>query len=217
MTILAFSTRADLGVALPLVAEHLARGGLLAYPTETVYGIGSRARDEELTTLAEVTDRPPGKPFLLLVSGQLMARDNGLSFSDAAMRLADRFWPGPLTLILPGVGSSLPNSLRNDAGGIAVRFSSHRHTSSLIESLGIPLTSTSANQSGMQPLPDAHAIRSEFSDAAQSGRLMILDGGRLQQSYPSTLVDCTSAMPTVLREGAISSSVVMECVEEVSS
>jgi L-threonylcarbamoyladenylate synthase len=213
MTVLQFKSEAEVELALPEVAAFLERGGVIAYPTETVYGLGCRLNEDDLVTLSALTDRPVGKPYLVLVAGEEMARDCGLSFTDAASRLADRFWPGPLTLVLSATGSGLPDSLRGTGGGIAVRWSSHPNTSRLIEGLGIPISSTSANRSGHEPLPDVGSIGAEFSRAFESGELMLLDGGRLASSSPSTLVDCTGVEPMVLREGAIASALVRECIE----
>jgi L-threonylcarbamoyladenylate synthase len=214
MTVLPFVSREEVHSALPKVAAHLENGGLLAYPTETVYGMGSRLNEADLAALCALTVRPSDKPFLVLVAGEKMARDCGLSFSKPAACLANRFWPGPLTLVLTETEPTLPESLRGQAGGIAVRWSSHPQTSRLIEVLGIPISSTSANRSGEAPLSDVKAIRAEFRDATESGQLLLLDGGVQRDAQPSTLVDCTSAEPTILREGAISRYRIVACLEE---
>lgn len=213
MTTLQFSSEADVESAVPQVLAHLEHGGVLAYPTETVYGLGSRLHDADLAVLSGLTERPRGKPYLVLVAGHEMARACGLSFTDAAARLARRFWPGPLTLVLSATESGLPDALRGSGSGIAVRWSSHIVTSRMIKGLGFPISSTSANRSGREPLPDVDAIGAEFTDAIESGELMLLDGGRLCGSLPSTLVDCTGAQPKILREGVIGSSQVFEYLE----
>jgi L-threonylcarbamoyladenylate synthase len=118
---LRFRTLADVAAAIEPVRRHLARGGLLAYPTETVYGLGSRALAEDVARLARLKGRQAGKPFLLLVSGRDMLRRYGLALTPAAALLADRYWPGPLTLVLPGGEGRLPDELRGPEGGIAVR------------------------------------------------------------------------------------------------
>ncbi len=214
MTLLQFKSEAEVELALPKVAAFLERGGVIAYPTETVYGLGCRLNEDDLARLSVLTDRPIGKPYLVLVAGEAMIEDCGLSYTDAASRLADRFWPGPLTLVLSATDSELPNSLRGTGGGIAVRWSSHSNTSRLIEGLGIPISSTSANRTGNEPLAEVRAIGAEFSGAVESGELMLLDGGKLASSSPSTLVDCTGAEPRILREGAIPSALVREYLQE---
>ena len=160
---LPFRTEADLAVALAPALAHLRAGGLLAYPTETVYGLGSRARADDVRALAELKGRRADKPFLLLVSSREMAESFGLAFNASAAALARAFWPGPLTLVLPGGSGRLPDTLRGPEGGIAVRWTS-------------------------QPLV---------------GRLLVLDGGVLGNRPPSTVIDCTTATPRVVRTGAL--------------
>jgi L-threonylcarbamoyladenylate synthase len=200
---LPFLTPHDIANAIPVVQGHLAAGGLLGYPTETVYGLGSAPTDAALDALAELKGRPPKKPFLLLVSSEAMAWEWGLVFSRAASALAAAFWPGPLTLVLRGGEGRLPERLRGAEGGIAVRFTSHRGIRQLIEACAVPLTSTSANRPGGQPAPGAAGIDALFSDAVRSGQLLVLDGGVLGNVPPSTLVDCTEPVPRLVREGAI--------------
>lgn len=197
-----FRTEAEVAAALAPVVGHLRGGGLLAYPTETVYGLGSRAREAEVRALAKLKGRRPDKPFLLLVSDRGMAEARGLAFSEAASALASAFWPGPLTLVLSG-GGGLPDSLRGPEGGIAVRWTSHRGMARLVAALGEPLTSTSANLPGEPPAPGAAAIVRDFAAAVDAGTLLVLDGGVLGNSPPSTVVDCTRPAPRLVREGAL--------------
>jgi len=202
VTVLPFLTREDRATAVPAVRAHLAGSGLLAYPTETVYGLGSRAREADVAALSALKGRDPGKPFLLLVSGRQMAERAGLVFSAAANALAEAFWPGPLTLILPG-GGRLPATLCGPEGGFAVRWTSHAGIARLIEELGEPLTSTSANRPGGQTAPGVGALQDLFADAIATGTLLILDGGVLGNVPPSTIVDCTGRQPRLVREGAL--------------
>ncbi len=202
MTTLPFKTDSDVDAAAPRVASHLGAGGLLAYPTETVYGLGSRPVAADVNALSVLKGRPSGKPFLLLVANRTMAERTGLQFSTAATVLSDAFWPGPLTLVLPG-GPRLPPELRGPEGGIAVRVTSHRGTSRLITFLDEPITSTSANKPRGPTAPGVAAIETMFAEAIASGRLLVLDGGVLGNVPPSTLVDCTGPVPRIVREGAI--------------
>ncbi|HYK10491.1 MAG TPA: L-threonylcarbamoyladenylate synthase [Gemmatimonadales bacterium] len=188
----------------PRVAAHVRSGGLLAYPTETVYGLGSVARAEPVNALSQLKGREPGKPFLLLVSNREMAESYGLAFSDAADALARAFWPGPITLVLPGGSGRLPDLLRGPEGGIAVRWTSHPLIAALVAHLGEPLTSTSANLPGQPPEPGAAAIVRDFATAVKDGRLLVLDGGVLGNRPPSTVVDCTTPTPRLVRPGALS-------------
>ena len=203
MNPLPFARADEVDAALPRIVAHLRTGGLLAYPTETVYGLGSRARLPDLQALARLKGRRPGKPFLLLVSDRGMAEAHELAFNEAANALARAFWPGPLTLVLPGGGGRLPDQLRGPEGGIAVRWTSHRSTAQLVAALAEPLTSTSANLPGMPPAPGAAAIVRDFARAVEAGALLVLDGGVLGNSPPSTVVDCTRPTPRLVREGAL--------------
>jgi L-threonylcarbamoyladenylate synthase len=203
MTAVPFVTLADARAAVPRVQAHLRAGGLLAYPTETVYGLGSRPVDPDLRTLAALKGRAAGKPFLLLVASREMAEAQGLAMNESARALARAFWPGPLTLVLPGGSGRLPDLLRGPEGGIAVRWTSHAGVALLVGELGEPLTSTSANLPGAPPAPGADAILRDFAPAVADGRLLVLDGGVLGNQPPSTVVDCTGPLARVVRSGAI--------------
>lgn len=203
MTALAFRTDEEVTAALPRAVAHLREGRLIAYPTETVYGLGSRARLADVQAVARLKGRRLDKPFLLLVADQDMAEEQGLAFNEAATALARAFWPGPLTLVLPGGGGRLPDVLRGSEGGIAVRWTSHRGMARLVRALGEPVTSTSANLPGSPPAPGAEAIARDFAPAVEAGTLLVLDGGVLGNSPPSTLVDCTRPAPRLIREGAV--------------
>jgi L-threonylcarbamoyladenylate synthase len=200
---LPFQTEEEISRAIPPVARHLHAGKLLAYPTETVYGLGSAPTVPALAALARLKGRPEGKPFLLLITGRRMAEEWGLIFSPSATALSDAFWPGPLTLVLRGGEGRLPEALRGREGGIAVRHTSHAGIARLVAALGVPLTSTSANRPGGPPAPGAERLVEVFGPEERSGELLVLDGGVLGNVPPSTLVDCTDVMPRLVREGAI--------------
>jgi L-threonylcarbamoyladenylate synthase len=201
--ILPFRTDADADVAVLSVQAQLASGRLIAYPTETVYGLGSFANADALERLAHLKGRPVGKPFLLLIDGIAMLDAAGLALNSSARILAREFWPGPLTLVLRGGEGRLPDRLRGPEGGIAVRWTSHRGVARLLHHLGQPLTSTSANLPGHPAAPGPEAIAHFFPEAIAAGDLLLLDGGVLGNVPPSTLVDCTGPAPRLVREGAI--------------
>lgn len=203
MNPLPFRTDREVRAALAPTVAHLAAGGLIAYPTETVYGLGSRARVADVQALARLKGRRADKPFLLLVTHRDMAEAQGLAFNAAASALARAFWPGPLTLVLPGGSGRLPDLVRGPEGGIAVRWTSHRGMAELVGALGEPVTSTSANLPGSPPAPGVEAIARDFAPAVESGTLLVLDGGVLGNSPPSTVVDCTRPVARLIREGAI--------------
>ncbi len=201
MTVVSFRDDDDVDSAAPLVDAHLAKGGVLAHPTETVYGFGCRTESASLSALSQLKQRDAAKPFLLLVATRRMAEDWGIRFTDAAAELVRRFWPGPLTIVLEVTGTRLPDSLKGPTGGVAVRCSSLKTITTLIEKLGYPITSTSANRSGAAAATDVEAVERMFGG---EHNLLILDGGKMATVVPSTIVDCTDRTLRVVREGAIS-------------
>ncbi len=200
---LPFRTPSEVQAAIPTAVSHTKAERLVAYPTETVYGLGSIATEPALRALARLKGRPPRKPFLLLVASRDMAEREGLVFNPVASALAREFWPGPLTLVLPGGEGKLPEMLRGPEGGIAIRLTSHEGVRRLIAAMDEPLSSTSANRPGTRPAPGAELLQEVFADAIAEGTLLVLDGGVLGNVPPSTLVDCTSPVPRLIREGAL--------------
>lgn len=198
-----FHTPAEVEAAVPQVLRHLIHGGLIAYPTETVYGFGSLVSAGPVARLSALKGRRPGKPFLVLVSNLAMLSTVGLRLTDAAERLAAAFWPGPLTMVLPGGEGLVPDALRGPEGGVAVRWTSHAGAAQLIETIGSPITSTSANRTREPAATDARGIAEQFADECRRGTLLVLDAGELGFSPPSTVVDCTGIVPRVIREGAV--------------
>jgi L-threonylcarbamoyladenylate synthase len=200
---LVLRTVADAAAAAPTVRGHLDAGGLIAYPTETVYGLGSAPTVASLDALSALKGRPPRKPFLLLVSSLAMVEEVGLVMTTSARIMAREFWPGPLTLVLRGGEGRLPDRLRGPEGGIAVRWTGLAPLAALIAAMGTPITSTSANRPGERTAPGIEAIEATFAEAVADGSLLLLDGGVLGNVPPSTLVDCTTPVPRLIRDGAI--------------
>jgi L-threonylcarbamoyladenylate synthase len=198
-----FRSPAEVDAAVGPVRTHLQAGRVLGYPTETVYGLGSAPTAEGVAAVARLKGRAPGKPFLLLVASRAMAERYDLRFTASAKALADAFWPGALTLVLPGGEGRLPETLRGPEGGVAVRHTSHSGMARLVAQLDFPITSTSANRPGGSPAPGVDRLAGLFPDAVRDGTLLLLDGGVLGNVPPSTLVDCTGPVPTLVREGAI--------------
>jgi len=201
--------------ALPGAIAHLNKRKVLAYPTETVYGFGGGVDRDSVANLIALKGRPPNKPFLLIVSSSDMITRLGLHLTSYASQLAARFWPGPLTLVLPGGEKRVPEQLRGPEGGIAVRWTPHRGLARLVQAYGEPITSTSANRPGIPPATNANEIVEQWSDAVTRGALHILNGGQLVDSPPSTVVDCTGTRPRVIRPGAIPSETLRESVPDV--
>jgi L-threonylcarbamoyladenylate synthase len=185
---------------------------VLAYPTETVYGFGGGIDRDSVDALVTLKHRPPGKPFLLLIAGVDMIERLDLRLPSYATNLVARHWPGPLTLVLPGGERRVPDRLRGPEGGIAVRWTPNRMVSRLIRAHGDAITSTSANRPGVPPATSAGEILDQWSDAVARGQLRVLDGGRLIESKPSTVLDCTGRAPRVIRPGAIAAATLRDSV-----
>jgi L-threonylcarbamoyladenylate synthase len=183
---------------LPVV-EHLRGGGLIAYPTETVYGFGCALTPNALARLAALKGRGPEKPALLLVPSA--GAVPSLVWTHEAGELARAFWPGSLTLVLSDPEGSFPVGVRSAAGGVAVRQSSHPLARRLVELLGAPLTSTSANPPGGTPARSGDEAWDAAALLGAGEELWTLDVGRLPESAPSTIVDCTGVAPRVARAG----------------
>ena len=181
----------------PLV-EHLLGGGLAVHPTETVYGFGGLTTPSAVAALQRLKARTAERPFILLIPS--VAAVPELHWTEAARELAEVFWPGAVTLVLADPAGSFPAGIRGPKGGVAVRVSSHPVTRALVERLGRPMTSTSANAPGMPPALTAQdALAAVAGDAPE---LWALDAGRLAPSASSTVVDCTGPEPVVVRAGA---------------
>ena len=185
---------------------------VLAYPTETVYGFGGGIDRDSVDALIELKSRPTGKPFLLLIAGADMLESLDLRLPSYAANLVARHWPGPLTIVLSGGERRVPDRLRGPEGGIAVRWTSHPAVARLIRANGEAITSTSANRPGVPPATSAADILSQWGDVIARGELLVLDGGTLMPSPPSTVIDCTGRRPRVIRPGAIPASTLRESV-----
>jgi L-threonylcarbamoyladenylate synthase len=207
-----FWSPAEIETSISGTIAHLQQGGVLAYPTETLYGFGTAVDREAVEALVQLKQRPPSKPFLLLIVGSDMLTRLDLHLSREASRLAARHWPGPVTLVLPGGDRRVPDRLRGPEGGVAVRWTPHEGLQRLIRAYGDPITSTSANRPRQPPAMSAFDIVDQWGDAIARGRLRVLDGGRLEPSEPSTVVDCTTERPRVIRPGAVPASVLRESV-----
>jgi L-threonylcarbamoyladenylate synthase len=210
-----FWSEAEVERAIPGTIAHLQNGGVLAYPTETVYGFGTAVDHDSVERLVDLKSRPPAKPFLLLIAGSEMLARLDLSLTSHAARLAARHWPGPLTLVLAGGEKRVPVRLRGPEGGVAVRWTSHAPLQRLITAYGDPITSTSANRPGVPPAMTAAEIVQQWADAIGRDIVRVLDGGRLESSAPSTVVDCTGRIPRVIRPGAIPAQVLRESVPDL--
>ena len=210
-----FWSEPEVEAALRGTLAHLEHHGVIAYPTETVYGFGTAIDAESVDALVRLKGRPPGKPFLLLVAGSDMIDRLGLHLTTSAARLAARHWPGPVTLVLPGGEGQLPPRLRGPEGGVAVRWTPHQGLQRLIRAWGAPITSTSANRPRVPPAESAATVVEQWRDAIMRGTLRVLDGGRLVTSAPSTVIDCMGRHPRGIRPGAVSAATLRESAPDL--
>jgi L-threonylcarbamoyladenylate synthase len=193
-----------------VAVEVLRAGGLVAMPTDTVYGVGvALGTPEGLPRLFAAKDRPLDRAIVLLVADLEQAASVGV-ISPAARALAERFWPGGLTLVLAQApGARLPAVLTAGAATIGVRLPDHECPRALARELG-PLPVTSANRSGH---PDARAAADVL--AQLGARIdLVLDGGPAGGGIPSTVVDCSGGLPRVLRVGAISEATLLDALRD---
>ena len=195
------------------VTRHLEAGGLLAYPTETVYGLGGLVQDRPLRALAALKRREAGKPFILLLPHPRAAPE--LDWSRCAHRLAERLWPGPLTLVLRDPQRRFPTQVRGRGDGVAVRVSPAPVVEQILGETGVPITSTSANPpGGKAALSGTEAMAAALALDADE-RLWVVDAGEIPPAATSTIVDCTGAGAVVLRAGALSVSLLREICPEL--
>ncbi|HVY54564.1 MAG TPA: L-threonylcarbamoyladenylate synthase [Thermodesulfobacteriota bacterium] len=186
-------------------ASILRSGGVIVYPTETLYGIGALASNgTSVERVFEIKGRPHASPIPVL------GRDLGMleevaEFNAAARLLAENFWPGALTLVLKDKGK-LPELITAGTGKTAVRVSAHPFVARLFKELDGPLTSTSANPSGGGNLLEFSHIYREFNGRVE----LIIDSGNIPPSKGSTVVDVTTTPPEILREGDLSISKLKE-------
>lgn len=181
--------------------DALRRGEVIVFPTETFYGLGADASNHvAVERVASLKGRDPESPIAIIIADKGMLRDVVTEIPPIAEKLIDRFWPGPLTLVLPGK-KELPAPLLNREGGVGVRISSHPLAAQLARALGHPITATSANPSGKKPARTIAQAMAYFSGKVE----IFLDGGKLQGKEGSTVVEVCGDKMTIIREGEISS------------
>lgn len=193
-------------------AAVLTRGGLVAFPTETVYGLGARGLHErDVGLVFAAKQRPTGHPLILHVDGEAMAETLAASWPDRASRLARAFWPGPLTLVVERA-VHVPDAVTGGLDTVALRAPRHAVALALIRAAGEPLAAPSANaHTHVSPTTAAHVVRS-LGDRVD----LVLDGGACAHGIESTVVDVTSDPPRVLRAGAASLEAIRAVVPEVT-
>jgi len=185
--------------ALARAADVLARGGVVAYPTDTLYGLAvDPRRAAAVEALYRIKARGPGEPFPLIAASQAQVEARVGRLSDLERRLARQFWPGPLTLVI-AAAPPLAEALHSTSGRVAVRVPAHAVAVGLAALADHPVTSTSANRSG-QP---ASAAPDDVARGLADSIDLLLDGGAAPGGPPSTVVDTAGPVPVLLRAGAV--------------
>ena len=188
----------------------LRAGGLVAFPTETVYGLGADAANPEaVRKLYAAKGRPDYHPVIVHLAGIAQLPEWVREVTPAAQKLAQKFWPGPLTLILkrkPGVGDAVTGGQET----IGVRIPAHPLAHALLEKFGGGIAAPSANRFGHVSATTAQHVKQEFGDSVD----FVLDGGQSEVGIESTIVDVTGARPVLLRPGHISAHAIEQAVGE---
>lgn len=189
----------------------LQKGGLVAFPTETVYGLGGDAMHPEASAkIYAAKGRPSDNPLIVHIADMDALEDIAQSVPEAAVKLADHFWPGPLTMIFPKK-EAVPKSTTGGLETVAVRMPSHPVARALIRESGVYIAAPSANTSGRPSPTKAEHVKEDLD-----GRIdMILDGGAVGIGLESTIVDLSTGVPTILRPGYITGEMLEDVLGEV--
>lgn len=185
--------------ALAEAARVLRGGGLVAFPTETVYGLGANALDAAaVARIFTAKGRPANNPLIVHISDAAQARNAAAGWPESAARLAERFWPGPLTLVL-SKRDTVPDVVTAQGPTVAVRVPAHPVAQALLRAAALPIAAPSANRSSeLSPTRAEHVLR------GLDGRIdMLLDAGPTSGGIESTVLDLTAAPPRLLRPGPI--------------
>jgi len=196
--------------AIAQAARLIRHGGLVAFPTETVYGLGADALDPRSVARVYATKgRPAFNPLIVHVADTPMARAVTARWPDAADRLVQRFWPGPLSIVLPKL-DSVPDIVTGGGPNVAVRCPDHPLALELIRRFGRPLVGPSANRSGgVSPTTAQHV-----TEAFTPEEVHVVDGGACEKGIESTVVSLAGERPIVLRPGLISPDEIGEVLGE---
>lgn len=179
--------------------KMLWKGGIVALPTETVYGLCASAEEGvAISLIYNLKERDYDKPIAVLVDGMKMVEKYCKDIPEGAYRLAEKYWPGPLTMILPDAGR-LPAMVTAFGKTLGVRCPDHPLTLAVIKALDAPVAATSANPSGKESATTAQQVMDYFDTEIEG----ILDGGPCAVGVESTIVDLSGEEPEILREGGI--------------
>ena len=201
----------DIKEGVKKAAEIIKRGGLVAFPTETVYGLGANGLDENaVPKIYEAKGRPSDNPLILHISKLDEIEDIVKEIPKSALILAEEFWPGPLTMVFKK-SERIPYRTTGGLESVAIRMPSNKIARELIEAAGVPIAAPSANSSGRpSPTKASHVI---FD---LDGKIdMVIDGGEVDIGIESTIVDVTGEVPVILRPGFITEKMLSEAIGRV--
>jgi L-threonylcarbamoyladenylate synthase len=185
--------------AISLAAETILNGGIVAFPTDTTYGLAASIYCEKaIERLRRIKSRPGGEPFVILASDTDWVRELAADFSARHKRLMDTYWPGPLTIVFKG-SRRVPPHLLGRGGTVALRIPDDTLTQSILRASGVPLAAPSANLRGGRPALRARDVVRDFSGKID----LILDGGQVEDATPSTIVRVGERGLSVLRQGRL--------------
>lgn len=185
--------------ALDAAAEAVLRGGVIAFPTDTLYGLGCSLFDvSAVEMIARLKRRDPSHAVISLIPEPDQAYSLALVVNPIAKRLIERYWPGPLSLIFLA-GAMVPARVQGAGGTVALRCPKDTLSQALLGRIGGPVVSSSANLSGMPPAQSADDVVRYFGNQLD----LVLDGGERLGGRPSTLVDVSHPKPRLLRQGAL--------------
>lgn len=194
-------------------AQKLKQNEVVAFPTETVYGLGGNAEsDEAVMKIFEAKGRPGDNPLIVHIANREQIHSFVKEISDQAAVLMDAFWPGPLTIILEKKAGALSEKATAGLSTVAVRMPDDPIALAIIEASGLPLAAPSANLSGKPSPTTANHVADDLT-----GRISgIVDGGATGVGLESTVVDCTGKIPAILRPGGVTKEQLEEVVGEVA-
>lgn len=193
--------------AIDEAVEFLRSGHVIAYPTETIYGLGANIFDKKaVRKVYELKARDYGLPVSILISDLDMLSDVVENVPDSALPLIHEFWPGPLTIIF-NANPKVPKDLVTNTGKIGVRLSSHPIAQILVQRFGHPITTTSANRSGFPASLSVDQVKKYFGDRL----VCIVDGGECSPSRGSTVIEVSEETLHVIRDGDIPADDVISC------
>lgn len=195
---------------LSAATRVLRGGGIVAFPTDTVYGLGGNALNSmAIVRIFEIKRRPRHMALPVLIGDIGQIQTVAREFPAWAVALAEKFWPGGLTLILPKK-DCVPDILTARSDRVGIRLPAHSIPRFLARAMGVPLIGTSANVSGMPSCRNADEVRDQIDGEVD----LIIDGGAVPGGIESTVVDSKDGVPVMTREGAISKDMVRRVLHE---